>query len=180
MSDAYQTRLAARFDALDRDRDGAITQVDFDSLAQEILSSTGEPTTSKRARKLQEAARTFFEGLSVHTDLNMDGRIVKDEFLDAADISLRGNPRGFHEIARPWVEAIAAVADRDEDGLVTQMEWAVTLLALGIPEDLAERLPELIDEDGDGYISDKEILNVAVAFYTDENALRPEFERAHV
>ncbi|GLZ79973.1 calcium-binding protein [Actinorhabdospora filicis] len=180
MSDGYQNRLAARFDALDRDGDGAITQADFEAMAREILASAGEPSTSARARRLIEAARTFFEGLSVHTDINMDGRIVKDEFLDAADISLRGNPRGFHQIAQPWAEAVIEIADRDQDGLVTHDEWAITLLAVGVDEELAERLPGLIDADGDGYITAKEILNLAVDFYTEDQALRPEFERAGV
>ncbi|SDP81436.1 hypothetical protein SAMN05421507_115117 [Lentzea jiangxiensis] len=40
------------------------------------------------------------------------GVITESEFVDTAQMRLRNNPEGFERIARPWAEAVMAVADR--------------------------------------------------------------------
>lgn len=166
----YQARLTARFEALDRDGDGAVTFEDFASLASAVLDAVGEPVGTPRARALSSAAWSFYKGLALNTDVDRDGHITREEFLLAADVSLRGNPEGFTRVVRPWAEAVVAVADRDEDGHVTRAEWVAVLAAMWLGGPAGEELPGL-DADEDGRITVTELLDAAVRFYTDPRAV---------
>ncbi|GLZ79974.1 calcium-binding protein [Actinorhabdospora filicis] len=170
MSDEYQSRLTARFDALDRDGDGAVTFEDFAALASAVLDAVGEPVGTDRARALSKAAWSFYKGLALNTDVDRDGQITREEFLLAADVSLRGNPEGFERVVRPWAEAVVAVADRDGDGRVSRAEWVAVLAAMWLGGPAGEDLPGL-DADEDGRITARELLDAAVRFYTDPRAV---------
>ncbi|GAB2966767.1 EF-hand domain-containing protein [Saccharothrix stipae] len=177
VQDPYTAKMTARFATLDRDHDGRVSVTDFEEMAVAVLIACGRPVESSEGQRLLEGARTFFAGLARVADVDDDAEITEAEFVTAAQDRMRGDVEGFTGIARPWAEAVVAVADTDGDGSVGLHEWQRVLVAMGATPQRAAEQAAAVDTDGDGAVSVAEVLATAVAFYTG-NGAGHEFDQA--
>ncbi|MCP3819997.1 EF-hand domain-containing protein [Streptomyces sp. A3M-1-3] len=159
----YQERIASRFAAFDRDRDGAVSVHDFREMAGVILAEFGESEHTASGRALVDGAERFWQGLADAADVDRDGRLTEEEFVRAATASLLDNPEGFAYIVLPWVEASITIADTDGDGELTPAEWRRMLRAMnahGVPAHATG--PTL---------TIAEVMASAVAYYTSDRPM---------
>ncbi|MEV6581269.1 EF-hand domain-containing protein [Streptomyces sp. NPDC051582] len=168
--DVYSTKLAARFATFDHDHDGRITAADFDTMAERILAEYNLSETSPKGAALMAGARQYFTSLAQEADIDGDGEITRQTFVNAAQSRLRGNKDGFARVIRPWAAAVVEIADTNGDGSVDLAEWARMLMAMGAVEPEASKQAKRIDTDGDGTISLDEVIASAVDFYTSDHA----------
>src|SRR5918999_6072821 len=137
VSTEYERRIAARFATFDQDGNGYIDREDFSAAAKALLAEFDTTARSDRGQALYIGAEAFWQGMAGIADRDGDQRITREEFVNGAVKRLRDNPDRFAEIARPFLDAVLAVADSDQDGAMTVEETARVLKVLGVPEDIA-------------------------------------------
>ncbi|MCX4666305.1 EF-hand domain-containing protein [Streptomyces sp. NBC_01381] len=162
----YERKIAARFATFDQDGNGYISREDFSTAAVALLTEFGATARSEKGQALYIGAEAFWQGMAGIADRDGDQRITKHEFVGGAVKRLRDNPARFAEIARPFLDAMIAVADADADGAVTPQEVGRALKALGVQADIAEVAGTALDADADGKVSEAEIVAAFAAYFT--------------
>ncbi|MEV8535677.1 EF-hand domain-containing protein [Streptomyces sp. NPDC051211] len=159
----YERKIAARFATFDQDGNGTIDREDFSTAARAVLAEFGTTPRSDKGQQLFSGAEAFWQGMAGIADVDGDQRVSRDEFITGAAKRLRDNPERFAEIARPFLHAVIAVADVDGDGVTPQAVVRV-LRALRIGPDVAQLVAAVLDGDGDGRISEAEILTAFAGY----------------
>ncbi|SNX61984.1 Ca2+-binding EF-hand superfamily protein [Streptomyces sp. TLI_55] len=166
VSSEYERRIAARFATFDQDGNGYIDREDFSAAAKALLAEFGTAARSDKGQALYIGAEAFWQGMAGIADRDGDQRINRDEFVNGAVKRLRDNPDRFAEIARPFLHAALAVADRDDDGTATVEDTARVLRALGAAPDVALAAATALDADGDGKIAESEVVPAFARYFT--------------
>ncbi|MEU9803363.1 EF-hand domain-containing protein [Streptomyces sp. NPDC051000] len=153
----YERKIAARFATFDQDGSGYIDREDFSAAAKAVLAEFGTKARSDKGQAIFGGAEAFWQGMAGIADVDGDQRVSREEFVTGAAKRLRDNPQRFAEIARPFLRAVIAVADEDGGG-ATPAAAARVLSVLGTPVEVAGTIAAALDTDGDGRISEDEIL----------------------
>lgn len=153
----YERKIAARFATFDQDGNGYIDREDFSAAAKAVLAEFAVAARSDRGQDVFAGAEAFWQGMAGIADVDGDQRVSRDEFITGAAKRLRDNPQRFAEIARPFLRAVIAVANEDGGG-ATPAAAARVLRVLGTPEELAAPVAAALDGDGDGRITEDDIL----------------------
>ncbi|MCX5406438.1 EF-hand domain-containing protein [Streptomyces sp. NBC_00335] len=156
----YERKIAARFATFDQDGSGYIDREDFSTAAKAVLAEFAVAARSDRGQAVFAGAEAFWQGMAGIADVDGDQRVSREEFVTGAAKRLRDNPHRFAEIARPFLRAVIAVASPAGDAVpgATPAATARVLRVLGTAEELAGPLATALDADGDGRISEDEIL----------------------
>ncbi|MFE2140631.1 EF-hand domain-containing protein [Streptomyces sp. NPDC059456] len=159
----YERKIAARFATFDQDGNGYIDREDFSAAAKAVLAEFGTTARSDRGQAVFAGAEAFWQGMAGIADVDGDQRVTREEYITGAAKRLRDNPERFAEIARPFLRAVIAVADEDGGGATPAAATRV-LRVLGTPAELAGQVATALDGDGDGRISENEILSAFSAY----------------
>ncbi|MET8688534.1 EF-hand domain-containing protein [Streptomyces sp. NPDC004732] len=160
----YERRIAARFATFDQDGNGYISREDFSTAAAALCTEFGATARSEKGQALYIGAEAFWQGMAGIADRDGDQRITRDEFVGGAVKRLRDNPERFAEIARPFLHAVIGVAGAD--ATVSPADAGRALKALGVPEDIAAGVAAALDADGDGRVSEQEIVTAFAQYFT--------------
>ncbi|MER5460296.1 EF-hand domain-containing protein [Streptomyces sp. NPDC002668] len=153
----YERKIASRFAAFDQDGNGYIDREDFSGAAAALLAEFSTTARCDKGQALYSGAEAFWQGMAGIADVDGDQRVTREEFITGAVKRLRDNPQRFAEIARPFLHALIAIADEDGDG-VTPSAAERVLRVLGVAPDVATQVAAALDADGDGRITEDEIL----------------------
>ncbi|MEV6956202.1 EF-hand domain-containing protein [Streptomyces sp. NPDC051183] len=161
----YERKIASRFATFDQDKSGYIDREDFSTAAKSVLAEFGTTARSDKGQAVFAGAEAFWQGMAGIADVDGDQRVSREEFVTGAAKRLRDNPERFAEIARPFLRAVIAVAHEDGAGDgATPAAAARVLRVLGTPAELAGPLATALDADGDGRISEDEILKAFAGY----------------
>ncbi|MEU9718256.1 EF-hand domain-containing protein [Streptomyces sp. NPDC047976] len=159
----YERKIAARFATFDQDGSGYIDREDFSTAAKAVLAEFGTAARSEKGQAVFNGAEAFWQGMAGIADVNGNQRVSREEFVTGAAKRLRDNPERFAEIARPFLHAVIAVADEDGAG-ASPSAAARVLRVLGTEPGLAAQVAAALDTDGDGRISEDEILTAFAGY----------------
>lgn len=156
----YERKIAARFATFDQDGSGYIDREDFSTAAKAVLAEFAVAARSDKGQAVFAGAEAFWQGMAGIADVDGDQRVSREEFVTGAAKRLRDNPHRFAEIARPFLRAVIAAASSADDVArgATPAATARVLRVLGTPEELAGPVAAALDADGDGHITEDEIL----------------------
>lgn len=151
------------FDLFDLDGDGAITKADGTVKFHRLLTELSVPPYSDRANRLRKLAAAAWEHLS-RLDTDEDGAITRKEYLtwacDGPSLDPNRSPEELFAMARSGLEAEFALADEDEDGVLSRSEFIRLLAAFGFVESYAVAAFAALDLNDSESISQDEYFRV--------------------
>ncbi|MFC7979915.1 EF-hand domain-containing protein [Streptomyces cinereoruber] len=163
-----QERLSKRFDKWDADGNGLLEPSDFTAEAANIARAFGESPESPKATALRDGFVAMFEELARRAGVAPQGSIDRAQFLQAAGEVVQGGAATFDPVFSPVAKGIVGLADRNGDGVIDGTEFATWLKALGLGEAQAREAFKQIDADGDGTLSEQELLAAVRKFHLGE------------
>ncbi|MEV3857443.1 EF-hand domain-containing protein [Streptomyces sp. NPDC050095] len=160
-----ERRIATRFAGFDQDGNGYIDREDFYVAAKALLAEFETPARCDKGQALFAGAEAFWQGMAGIADVDGDQRVTREEFVTGAVKRLRDSPERFAEIARPFLRAAIAVADPEGPGVGADAARRV-LGILGVEAQVAAGAVAALDADGDGRISEEEVVRGFALYFT--------------
>ncbi|MCQ4207016.1 EF-hand domain-containing protein [Streptomyces longispororuber] len=160
-----ERRIAARFAGFDQDGNGYIDREDFYVAAKALLAEFGTTARCDRGQALYAGAEAFWQGMAGIADVDGDQRVTRGEFVTGAVKRLRDSPDRFAEIARPFLRGAIAVADPEGAGLSTAAAERI-MRVVGVGPEVAATAAAALDADGDGRISEDEVVRAFALYFT--------------
>lgn len=167
-------RLCRRFRTFDDDRNGYIERSDFESSVRRLGAEFGQGPESPAVQRLLELSLGLWEHMLRQSDTDGDGRISESEYQAAFAANLLVTRESFEQGYAPFLDAIMDLIDQDQDGRLTvsdEIRWTGALMHL--PEPDAREAFRRLDQDGDGYITTRELLDAIRGYYFDDSAESP-------
>ncbi len=166
LSPLRRSKLQARFEQLDVDGDGYLQASDYQGLAR-LLSDRLSSSDSER-EAIHAGYAEHWRQLRTHADIDHDGRVSRDEYV-AAMPATSGDPEALDRAVLQTARAIMAAADSDDDGYLdlADYERLAELMRIRRP---AESF-RILDSDGDGRVSQAEIVAAVKDFYTSDDPM---------
>jgi Ca2+-binding EF-hand superfamily protein len=167
MSDFWVRKMKTYFQRIDFDKDGAITQKDFEGMAERFVSS--EKLDSKRGEELKKKLLTVWE--KYLKGAQGGAAINQATFIDTlkkqvSDPSLR------EALAGPLPLFFSAV-DANGDGMIQSDEFELFFSIIGLDPKMAPETFKAIDTNNDGALSLDEFVTAGVDFFTSEDQTSP-------
>jgi Ca2+-binding EF-hand superfamily protein len=174
MTPFRQEKITREFHLLDVDRDGVISQRDFDAAADRLVASMGLDPEDEAAQAIHRERRQIWEELCVAADFDQSGAVDLREYLDFY--------RGLTEamsVERPtgWFRRVSAVhlhsMDLDKDGQISLEDYRTFLEAHGAREIDAAACFERLDLDGNGFLDPEENVLLSLHYYLGDDPSLP-------
>ncbi|WP_219470689.1 EF-hand domain-containing protein [Nonomuraea rhizosphaerae] len=135
-------RLRARFELLDANGDGRLQADDFRLLVDRVADALTVDGESAKVRALAHGCRVYWDGLAGTADSDRDNTVTFDEYVAALP-----DADHFDSYGRPYARALAALADRDDDGYIEQGDFLATMTAIGFSRSRAVELFAALSRD---------------------------------
>lgn len=161
----------SRFSMLDATGDGTVTRDDYEVFALRLVQAFGQPPGSPSSLAVREGYRQLWAALSARAETDRDGAISEAEFL--AWVGTVRDDDGFDAEIAPLARAVVALADDDEDGVLTEDELHRLLAACGLSDAQAQRVFAELDVDASGSVDVAELVAAIRAFCVDPAANAP-------
>jgi predicted esterase/Ca2+-binding EF-hand superfamily protein len=160
--DSAADHARSRFSLLDATGDGYVTRDDYEAFALRLAQAFGQPPGSPAALAVREGYRQLWQALAARADISQDGRISASEFVAWID-DVGADGRFDDEIA-PLARAVIALADDDDDGVLSEQELARLLASCGLSTVHAQDVFAELDQDRNGNVDEVEIVAAVRAF----------------
>jgi Ca2+-binding EF-hand superfamily protein len=167
MSDFWVRKMKTYFQRIDFDKDGAITQKDFEQMADRFVScekldaTKGAELKSKLIQVWEKYLRDENKGQALN-----QATFIETLKKQVADPSLR------QTLAGPLPLFFSAV-DANADGNIQEDEFKLFFEILGLDSSLAPASFKAIDTNNDGQLSLDEFVTAGVDFFTSEDTNSP-------
>ncbi|MFF5662738.1 EF-hand domain-containing protein [Streptomyces griseofuscus] len=163
---AANERLVKRFEKWDTDGNGVLDAADFQSEARRIAQNLGKDADAPEVQELQAAFTGLYEYLAEQAGVEAGGAISRQQFLDATgDMLFKEGEASFNRALSPIVKALIRLCDEDHDGQIDAREFQAWLSGVGVPLSEAGLAFQKVDKNGDGRLSEDELLEVVRDFH---------------
>ena len=143
-------RFGLLFDALDSDRDGAVTWQDYERLVDRYVTGYSLAPRDRRAQAVQASYQMLWLELLRHSQAP-DERLGKDLFVVAMHRAAEDRSR--FNMTEGVAEAAFDLLDTDRDDAISGAEFLRYVKVLGSSAPVALARFTGLDADGDGFIS---------------------------
>jgi len=167
MSDFWVKKMKTYFTRIDFDKDGSITQKDFEGMAKRFIES--EKLDAKKGEdlknKLIQVWEKYLKGVAGEKSLTQP-LFIEAMKKQVKDPSLKGT------LAGPLPLFFHAV-DANSDGQIQSEEFALFFQILGLDPKMAPASFQAIDTNSDGQLSLEEFVTAGTDFFTSEDEKSP-------
>jgi len=172
ISTDFPAKYSQLFDLVDVDSSGEVTAQDMTALGERIIGAFGGAATAAKVQVVRAGFTTYWTGLAAPMG-GGDGPFTRAQFTEALTKAVGESEEGFDRLLRPVAEAIFALCDTDDSGVITLAEFQRAEVAMGVPNEDSERVFRLIDANGDGDIDREELVAAVADFYRNPSADSP-------
>jgi len=168
MSDFWLKKMRTYFSRIDFDKDGSITQKDFEAMAKRFIES--EKLDAKRGEelkgKLLQIWDKYLKGVA-------DGKpLTQPLFIEAMKKQLNKDKDVRQTLGGPLPIFFHAV-DANGDGMIQGDEFSLFFQILGLDPKMAPDSFKAIDTNNDGQLSLEEFVHAGTEFFTSEDDKSP-------
>ncbi|HEY1179114.1 MAG TPA: EF-hand domain-containing protein [Phytomonospora sp.] len=160
------------FDLVDTDGNGEVTARDMTALGERVIAAFGGAATPAKTEVVRSGFTAYWSGLAAPMG-GGDGPFTREQFTDGLTKAVGRSEQGFDSLLRPLAEAIFALCDTDDSGVISLAEFQRAESAMGVPTADSERIFRLIDANGDGDIDSGELVAAVADFYRNPSADSP-------
>jgi Ca2+-binding EF-hand superfamily protein len=158
-------RLKQRFEKWDSDGNGVLERSDFEQEAAGVVRAFGADSNSREAQAVKRAYNELYDYQANQAGVGPNGRIPLEQFIAVNERVLQQGDTGFDRMMRPVVKSLIGLCDDNHDGSINQSEYAKWLKAVGVDASTARSTFSQIDTDGDGELSEDELLAAVRNFH---------------
>ncbi|MFN6472473.1 MAG: EF-hand domain-containing protein [Nostoc sp. SerVER01] len=174
MNHFLDRKLSKRFRTFDDDRNGFIERSDFEMSVARLAEEFGHEEESPARQRLLEVCLGLWDHLLQVADTNTDGRISEAEYKAAFALGLLETTEAFDQSYMPYLSAIMDIVDQDQDGKLTvtdEIRWTGAMMHLS--EQDAREVFRHLDQDADGFITTRDLLEAIRGYYFDDSLDSP-------
>jgi Ca2+-binding EF-hand superfamily protein len=166
MSDFWIRKMKTYFQRIDFDKDGAITQKDFEGMAERFIKF--EKLDAEKGKQLHDKLLQVWERYLKNQN---QGQSLNQETFIATLKKEVEDPKLRDVLAGPLPLFFSAV-DANQDGNIQEDEYKLFFEILGLDPNMAPASFQAIDTNKDGQLSLDEFVTAGVDFFTsnDENS----------
>jgi len=172
-------KFTKQFRQLDADKNGELGRDDFEALVNRLREDRGWAPDSPRYAKARECYEALWEALKRRCDLDDNGTVSPAEWLafhqdalyDSQEI-LFISPQ-YEELVDVMTNFVRETLDDDGDGEIRVAEYEAFLKAYGVDGQEAKDCFAGLDRNGDGVISEMELLDLVLEYYCSEDPKAP-------
>lgn len=162
-TDLQFDKLDRAFNHIDANRNGQIERDDLLALGARLLVGFGQAPTSVKGRQLLDRYDDLWDELA--TRLDTDGALSPAEFRDGMIRAFIDGDR-YQAILHPAAQAVAALADTDDDGRVSATEFEVLQRAFGVAAPDSQAAFIRLDSAGAGHLGVLDLVEASRQYYT--------------
>jgi Ca2+-binding EF-hand superfamily protein len=170
LSAVRERKMTRMFQVYDVNRDGKLQADDFAAVGNSIAEQRGYPPGSAPQRALSAKYSDFWGRLSGQNGGKSSMSLA--EFLAIMDAQLASRAT-FEATVDDLGGAAFQVLDIDRDGKITIDEYRAFLIAHKIDPKLADAAFPKLDANGDGHLSEPEVLAIVKEFFYSDDAAAP-------
>lgn len=172
LSSLQKQKLTRYFRVYDVDDDGAIGRRDFERVLENLRVLHGVDGHGPQWAALRQAYLHRWEAVRRSADVDADGGVDLEEWLDYWAALMADSDRYEAEVSS-LVDRLYALFDTDESGWIDADEFCDFYGAYGLRAALAREVFGDLDGDGDGAISRAELTALAHEFYRSNDPEAP-------
>lgn len=172
LTDLQKKKLTRYFRVYDVDDNGAISFPDFERVVENVRVLYGVDESSAIHSGLRDGYMLRWSALAASADKDRDGQVDLEEWLTYWEGLLEDDARYEVEVAAVTAR-LFEVFDTDEDGVLGSDEFCNFYSVYGLKSALARQVFIDLDEDGDGRVTRKELLDMAHQFYRSDEPDAP-------
>jgi Ca2+-binding EF-hand superfamily protein len=170
-TDLQLRKLVKVFASFDTDADGVIDVLDFTGMAQVYCEAYDIAPRSPSWRKIHQCAQVMWRAVEQRTGSLNPAQLTRQEWVSWM---------GSHEYddyvtqaAIPFSLMAFRLADADDDGRCDVDQMMAAQRRSGMSEDEIRRSFDLLDTDGDGYVSIEDFAQALEEFYFSDDPDAP-------
>eukprot|EP00985_Skeletonema_marinoi_P006008 scaffold2600_cov58-Skeletonema_marinoi.AAC.1 len=154
-----EAKLRRVYEAKDFDNNGYVSSNDFAIWGRIAAEKVGLDMDDEAKECWVSAGQSFYGNTKSY-----------DEYIDYFNAFLENNPDNYEEISRDIMVNVFKAIDSNKDGVVNLAEYKafVTAVFPNLTDDDVEYGFNIIDEDGDGVLSQEEVATACTRYYYDE------------
>jgi juvenile hormone diol kinase len=171
LSELQKRKLIILFHMLDINKDGAMSQEDFELVSRNFAILRGWQPGSSEYDYLLEEFMSMWTVYFCTADRSFESKVSIHDFLEGFERQFASQHGHSSPIIKLMVDTTFDLVDADGDGLLSLAEHSQYFQAYGFDLNVASVSFEHLDRDRDGYISKSEFCQAINEFFgNDPNA----------
>lgn len=159
-------KLNHLFRIIDFDHNGLLQKSDFEGIADNIAIFTGIIGDREKDSRLRDEATRIWEFITAHFANEHLEYLEPEQWIEFMQVHFFGPDEALiDQNIHLVVKHIQEVFDKNRDVQISRLEFMSIFVSFRVEVRFADQCFKAIDTNGDGFISEDELINAAMEFF---------------